>query len=366
MMIVLLSQRRKQIMPKEKVTNEIKDIVKFDIETAVIVALDAKYKDIQITDNKSKAIVMEGLAAYRNLRLAVVDGHKEEKEDALEYCNFLDLKKRQILARLAPGENQLKAKRQAYEDEIARVKAEKVRLEEERKENIQAEIHKIQEEAMPTILGTMALENLRELSSRLEDMEVKENKYMEFTEHAEKVLNDSYEAVQDAIAARIKLDKEAEERKAENARLEKARKKQEADQAVIDEANKAIKAAQKKIDDEKAKIEADKAKEARRVEKEAFEKFITEKAESAAAQKVKDDAAKKAEEEKVAEAEKVRKKALRPDREKLILFVGELMSITGPLDLTDKLAIEILDEFIPKIREIALEIKKQANELWMR
>ncbi|GAG15215.1 unnamed protein product, partial [marine sediment metagenome] len=39
-----------------------KDLIKYEIETAVIVALDNKYKDIQIIDGKSYAVVMAGLA----------------------------------------------------------------------------------------------------------------------------------------------------------------------------------------------------------------------------------------------------------------------------------------------------------------
>lgn len=264
-----MAKERRIKMPKAKSTPETKEVVKFDVETAVIVALDAKYKDVQITDGKSYDLIMAGLAEYRELRLVVTAGHKEEKDDALKYCQFLDAEKRRILARLAPGEDKLKAIRQAWDDEKERIKAEKIRLEEERKENIRAEIHKIQEMAMNTILGAMPLEGLRELSDRLEDIEIKEEQYMEFTEQAEKTLNDAYDAVLGAKAVRIKLDQEAEERKAEDERLEKVRKKQEAAQAKIDKAEqKAAKrqtendakmiAEQAKIDEERRKIEDEK------------------------------------------------------------------------------------------------------------
>ena len=60
-----------------------KELVKFDFDLAVITALDAKYKDIQITDGKSYAVVMQGLAEYRDLRLKIDDMHKKLKKDIL-------------------------------------------------------------------------------------------------------------------------------------------------------------------------------------------------------------------------------------------------------------------------------------------
>ena len=321
-------------MAKElkEIKEQTKEIVKFDVENAIIVALDAKYTDVQITDTKSYAVVMAGLAEYREIRLTVGEGHKEEKDDALKHCQFLDAEKRRILGRLAPGEDRLKAIRQAYDDEIARVEAEKDRLEEERKENIRAKIFKIQESAMPTVLGTMALENLRELSSRLEDMEIKETEYMEYTEQATKIIEDSYNAVQDAITARSQLDKEAEDRRIESARLEKIRLDQEAAQKLINEAaarhqakidtdNLKIRLAQKKIDDDKAELAAEKQADADRKEREEFERQAKIKAEKEAKEAQEQIERDKSAKATAQAAEKARQEALAPDMDKLTKWI---------------------------------------------
>jgi len=344
-------------VPKElKEIKETTEVVKFDIENAIIVALDKKYKDIQITDAESREFVRQGRKVYRDLRLKVVDGHKDEKDDALKHCQFLDAEKRRILARLAPGENHLDEVWQADKDRIAKIKEDKARLEEERKETIRAEIFKIQESAMPTVLGTMALENLRELSGRLEDMEIKEDEFMEFTGEAEKTLNDAYEAVQRAITARIKSDKEDADRKAEDERLEKIRKKQAAAQAKIDEENR-------KIKDEKDKIEADRKAEDDRKAKEAFEKEVKEKAEAAAAQKLKDAATAEEERAKTAAAEEARKEALRPDREKLIAYAHYLQKGLHYPELQSKKSKQILKSVRIQIYDIGNEILEALEEL---
>ncbi|GAG69766.1 unnamed protein product, partial [marine sediment metagenome] len=344
-------------------TTEKAQVIEYDITIAAIEEMKQKYSGMKITDAASDKAVRAARTFVVSKRTAVEKRRVELNEEANKHRRKVNEKAKEITVLLLPIEEPLQAEVKRVDDEIAAKKAEKDRLEEERKENIRAEIHKIQEMAMPSVLGTMALENLRELSNTLEDYGIDVSFYAEFIGEVEKVLNDSYEAVRDAITARIKLDKEAEERKAEDARLEKVRKKQEADQKILDEANKKIKAAQKKIDDQNAKIAADKKADD---EKKAFDqkmKDLKAQADADAAQKVKDDAAAKEKKEKADKTERLRVEALRPDREKLISFVGELMSITGPLDLKDKSAIEILDDMIPKIRDIALEIKKKAQEL---
>ena len=56
------------------------EVVKYDIETAVITALDAKYADVVIKDAESYAFVMSGLREYRKYRLAVDEWYKEKKK----------------------------------------------------------------------------------------------------------------------------------------------------------------------------------------------------------------------------------------------------------------------------------------------
>ena len=105
------------------------EIVKYDIETAVITALAAKYANVKITDGKSYKIVMDGLAEYRGLRLKIDAKHKELKADALKYGQAVDAEKRRLRGLLDPGEQHLKDVRQAEDDRKAAIQAEKDRIE---------------------------------------------------------------------------------------------------------------------------------------------------------------------------------------------------------------------------------------------
>ena len=233
---------------------------------------------------------------------------------------------------MAPYEERFRSELKTEDAQLDAIKAEEIRLEEERKETIRAEIHKIQEMAMPTVLGTMALENLRELSSRLEDMEIKETEYMEFTEQATKIIEDSYNAVQETITARIKLDKEAENHKIESARLENIRLDQEAAQKLINEAaarhqakidtdNLKIRLAQKKIDDDKAELAAEKQADADRKEREEFERQAKIKADKEAKEAQEQIERDKSAKATAQAAEKARQEALAPDMDKLTKWI---------------------------------------------
>lgn len=353
-----------------------KQLVKFDFDIAVITALDTKYKDIQITDGKSYAVVMQGLAEYRELRLAIDDKHKELKADILEAGRSLDGDKNRLKALLEPGEDHLKKIRQVEDDRKAKIKEEKARLERERIEAIQGKIDNIRH------LGIM-LPNVSALVIEERLIIVKAMKLpgdVEFTGQAEMAQKTAIANLEQALTERIQFEKEEVERKAEAEHLEAQRKEQEAAQAKIDEAEKRaakrqaendarMAAEQAKIDEENKKIEAQKyniaqeikAEDARK-EKEAFEKTAKENAEAAAAQKVLD-MVREADEKKAAEVkEKARQEALRPDKEKLIKFADQLYDIECPVLKSTK-AQKISSEARDKLGELAQDIRAKAKKL---
>ncbi len=359
-------------MPKElkEIKEPTKEIVKFDITTAEITEMSSQYMKLtikSIADKKGFGIVHDARMDVKGKRVAVEKQRVKYKAKILEVGREIDSDANTIFTLLEPIESHLQREEQAISDEKARVAAEKDRLEEERVEDIRAKIHKIQESVMPTVLGTMALENLRELSSRLEDMEIKETEYMEFTKQAEETLDNAYNACQDAITARIKLDKEAKDRQLEDARLEKVRLDQEAarklineaaarHQAKIDKDNLKIRLAQKKIDDDKAELAAEKQADADRKAKEEFEKEATKKAEAEAAQKVLDDNREKEEKKKADEVEKERKEKLKPDRSKMEDFANYLQENIPYPELQ-------LDEFRDLLKSVRTQIYDIGNEI---
>ena len=228
---------------KAKVVDTVPDdstaIVKFDIETAVIVALDEKYKDIKVTDGKSYAFIMKGIAEYRELRLKIDDRHKVLKKDALEYGRRVDAEKNRLKGLLEPGENHLKEVRQVEDDRKAEIKAAKDAIEQERVDKIRSRINDLQ--TMNTNIPLLSLEELHEMNGALAAIEISVTEYMEFTEEANRVLSDVHNFVKKYIEAAIQKEKEDTERKIEEARIEKIRIEQDAAQKKIDEANRKLK-----------------------------------------------------------------------------------------------------------------------------
>ena len=320
-----------------------KDLIKYDIETAVITALEAKYKDVQITDGKSYAVVMAGLAEYRDLRLKIEGKHKELKKDALEYGRAVDAEKNRLKTLLEPGENHLKDIRQTEDDRKAAIKAEKEAKDRERVEKIRSKISEIQMMGGAG-LAIVPLKDLRELSNKLDKLEINTDEYMEFTNEAKRVLDDTYDSVQLSIVTAIQMEKEEAERKAEAERLEKIRKEQEE--------------AQKKINEENRKIEEEKAK----IEREKYEQEVKENFEKAMKEKVEQKERERLEREEVESKERLRQESLKPDKEKLIKFAEELLDIYIPHVESTK-GQEILSNARKGIEIITINIKDQANKL---
>ncbi len=313
-----------------------KELVKFNIETAIITALDTEYKEVQkITDAKSKAIVAEGRRKYRELRLAVVDGHKEEKREALDHCNFLDAEKRRILALLAPGESHL--------DDIWKAdKEEKEAKERERIQLIQDKINDIRSLGMMVInLDSPTIEDRLRL---LMSTEISEKIYQELKPQALEAQNTAVADLEKALADRLQFEKEEEDRKKEAERLEIVREEQIQHQAKIDAANK-------KLDEKK-----------QRLEREEFERQAKIKAEEEAKEKAMIANLERIEREEAQATEKARQEALKPDKEKLIRFADELIDIVYPQIKSAK-AQKIISGAGKKLVEIGINIKEQANKL---
>ena len=323
-------------MPTKK-SNKVDDkqIVKFDIETAVIVALGEKYKDIKITDGKSYAFVMKGIGEYRELRLKIDEKHKDLKKDVLEYGRAVDAEKNRLKDLLAPGENHLKEVRQVEDDRKNKIKAEKEAKEQKRVDEIRSRINDLQ--AMATQAPLLSLKDLHVISKRLEGIEISVVEYMEFAEEAKNVLNRVCETVQQFIATAIQREEEDAERKAESERLEKIRLEQEE--------------TQRKLDEKSAKLERDKW------EKEEEARILRRLEEEKAAKE-----SERLEREAAKIKEAAQKEALRPDKEKLLRFADELLNTPVP-KVKAKEAKELLIEINNRLDKLVTGIKVRANNL---
>jgi len=329
-----------------------KQLVKFDFDVAVISALDAKYKDIQITDGKSYALVMAGLAEYRELRLAIDKKHKELKQDILEAGRGLDGDKSRLKALLEPGENHLKEIRQVEDDRKAAIKEEKDRIERERIEDIQEKINSIRTQGM---IHSGTSSTIKESLIILRGMKISKEIYQEFTDQAIECQKVALGALEEFLSRSLQSEKENAERKAEAERLEAQKKEQEAAQAKIDKQNKSIQ-------EEKDKMEAERKATADRLEREEFERQAKIKAEQEAKEKAEQAERDRIEKEEAEAEEKARQEALRPDKEKLIKFADELFDIGIPQVKSPK-AQNILFKASEELDKLASNIKEQAKEL---
>jgi len=314
------------------------EIVKYDIETAVITALEARYADIKVVDGKSKAVAMEGLAEYRELRAKIDKRHKELKKDALKYGRAVDNEKNRLKGLLAPVEQHLKDARQIYDDKIKAKKAEKERIEQERVDKIAQKIQSL-DHAVDTALN-MSSGRVAELCDEIVAIQITEEVFQEFAEQAKAVKLTTLSALDDIYNDKVTREKADAERRAEIEKLEKIRKENEAAQA--------------KIDQEKAEFEAAKKAEQEKQERAEFERKAKRQAEQEVQQK---------EKEKIeAENEAKRQTELLPDKEKLIAFSNILANIEMP-HLKSKNAKKILNEICIRIIELADVIKEQAESM---
>ncbi len=204
-------------------------VVKYDLEQAVLTALDEKYKGIVITDKDSLAMVMGGLRAYRDQRIDLVEWHKVGKAKALKVTRAWDTEKNRIMDLLSPGENRLKLVRKEHEDKIKAVEKKRV-------DDIRAKIRDISN--MDYEITKKSLEEMTALKEKIEGTPIIEKDYEEFVGEAGAAIHNVLISITNAIKNRERLDREEAEHKAEEARLKTIRVKLEAVKKKADDENR--------------------------------------------------------------------------------------------------------------------------------
>ena len=303
-----------------------KEIAPFDIKelTENNIALMQSQCEEMIIDEKGKGYV-EVKAAHvkvKGLKRAVFDRHKELKADILEKSQSLDAERRRLFGLLDPIIETLAQKRQVEDDRKAEIRAAKQRKEQDRINGIRAKIDGIKQWCYQGIGYGVPSQNIKSILPLLKETMsgLTEDDYMEFLTEAQGCLSGAINETEKALEARLQMEKELEEAKAEAERLAEIKKQQEAEQEKID-------AAKREIEKEKAKIETEKR-----------ERKIKEEARREAKEKLEREA-QEAEERKAAEiAEKARFEALRPDKEKLLLFAQALHDMEWPEVKDDSMA----------------------------
>lgn len=355
-------------------------IIDYNVTDAAIEAMRQEYGGMLITDTKSYRAVVKAIGEVRSKRLAVEETRKELKKDALEWGRAVDAEAKRIKGMLEPLEKQLKATKQAEDDRKDAIKAEKERKEQERVDGIRKRISGIR--GMCVGLAARSATELSSIFAAVDAIDIDDEVFQEFTTEAEAAKKDTWDAVNQALEIRERLDREDAERKAEAERLEKIRKEQEAEAARLEAERKAqeealaeqrrkleaakmeaereaqekalaeqkkLEADRRKIEEEKAAIEAAKRAEQERREREEFERQAKIQAEKEAKEKAEREAAEAKDSAEAEAAEKARQEALRPDKEKLKAWADAVNSVPKPAcenptarDLLDSTYISIL------------------------
>lgn len=285
------------------------ELVKYNVNEAEIAKMSDIYMHLTIKDIDDK----EGIESVHSARMTMVHHRndvnklrKKANEKAQVYIKNNNTNAKKLVDLMEPIETHLKNEEIVIVNELNRIEAEKEAAE---KLRIQKRV-----DALFTVGVVLPYFDVDMLS----DHEYEEMFETAKTNHAAERLRQDEE----------RKAKKAEEKKLadERAEIERIKKEQDAKAKEQEEKEKALQA-------EKDKIEADKKAEEDRKNREAFEKQATInaklKAEKDAKEKAEREAKEKKEREEAEAAEKARLEALKPDKEKLLIFADKIKDLTA-------------------------------------
>jgi fused signal recognition particle receptor len=275
-------------------------------------------------------------------RIEVEKRRKEYKAEALAWNKKVDTAANKIFKLLEPIETHL----QAEEDKITKEKA-RIKAEEERR---------IQEVAQDRV-NQMA--QFGKVMPFAEALSISDGEFFAKLN----IAKSEYEAEQARLTAENKArEEEAARLAAERAELERLRKEEAAKRKAEEDRLAAERA---KIEADRMAVEAAKREQERLAELERAKKEAAEKAIKEAVEKAEREAKAKAEAERLAQEEAARQEALRPDKEKLVVFAKALLAVIDGTEpgLSDEAAKAVFSEAAKRIEAVYRYIIKSAKEL---
>ena len=316
-----------------------------------------RFKDLKITDTKTdkavhsaRAKVVSKRTAVEERRLALNAAEREKVKATIENNNKNAAFIQDLIARI---EEPLQIECKRWDEEKARIKAEKERKEKERVDGIRYSINKIA--FMLNAAANKDSKGIQEISDTLESIEITTQWYAEFVEEAQRTADDVYAKLQDMIITAQRREKEDAERLAEAERLEKIRKEQEKAQSKIDEENRRIQA-------ERASLEAESRAIAQREREREIARLAAERAKKEEQERLEREAQAKINREASEKAEAERREALKPDLEKVKDYTERLLSTWEP-ELSNKKAEGLLLNFFTEMKHACKSLIKDMEAL---
>jgi len=245
----------------------LKEVIKYDVEEAVIAEIKAKSKDLQVTNPTERKEVAKHISQLVSFRTTVENRRKELKKDALEYGKRVDTEANRIKGVILEVESPLKALKEAYDAKKKAEKEEKERIEAERVSSIQNKISYLKG-LIPNAVS-QSIDELTEIITSMKSYTVTKGIFQEFTDEATIVMTETLSKLEEMLAGKV-AQKAEEVRIAHEAKeLEAKRIEQAEEQAERDAKDKAERdafEAEKKVFEEEKALAAKKAK----AEKEAL------------------------------------------------------------------------------------------------
>ena len=280
------------------------ELQKFNVADAVISQMSKEFMPLKVSGIEDKAglkKVHDARMVIKGKRVEVEKKRKELKASSLAFGQAVDGEAKRIIALLTPIEEHLENEESIVEKEQERLRLEVEQKEQERLAEIERQ-RKAEEEKMALIRKELDMERERQAVIARQQTEAQNKIIAEL-----KKIEDEKRLIADA-----KLKEEQERKRLMD--LEKA--KQEAA--------------------EKAKIETE--------------------------SRIKREAESKLEAERQAEIEAKRKEALKPDKEKLLVFAATLIALKKP-ELLNHQATNIANRAIRGLMNIAEFIQSESNKL---
>lgn len=323
--------------------------IEYGVTNAALNALQEKYSAVPtVSDTKGLKAIQVGIGEIRDIRVKVEKRRKELKADSLAYGRKDDDESRRITSVLTGIEDPMKAEKERYEAEKARIKRETEEAEARRIAGLQSRVQEISDlrSKAAQALSSTDVRGLIEAAAGI----VIDETYQEFKGSARAELDETRADLAAHLEAALSREEQARKAKEEAERLAEDRAKLEAERVEMERQRAETQA---KMNAERAAIEEEKRRQAEI----ARQKEMEEQARIAAEKKLQEEKAQ-------AEAEERRRQAELPDRERLTEWLTKIgqIQVAAPQMATPS-GQQAIDNILSKLSEFTNYATGQARRL---
>ena len=194
-----------------------------------LIALAVKNADITVIKNKAGRDQAHGAAMeIKRARLAIEKTAKEARDDATKFSKAVIAEEKRLIGIIEPEETRLLVLRNSWDAEQERIRLEQEAAEQRRIDSINSAIDSIR--AIPGGLINCSSTAILASIGNLEQIQISEDDYQEFTEKARHFHAESLAALRNLLDAATQREAEAKRMAEERARLAEESARLEAEQ----------------------------------------------------------------------------------------------------------------------------------------